>query len=419
MIAIRKSPASFRDPSGFVFHRGTVLYRQVNHAYRGHYDQLVGSGLYRSLVDAGLLIPHEEVDPAEAGAGEAGASRGPRAAYKVLRPVRVPFISYPYEWSFSQLRDAAALTLEVQRHALGFGMALKDASAYNVQFKDGRPIFVDTLSFEVVSRGRALGRVPAVLPALPRAPGPDELDRRPAQPARADQHRRDPAGPGEHAAAVAVVAAALRCCSTSTSTPAMQAACADRPAKPPGAGGRGFSRRSLLGLIDHLGSAVRRLRRRPSGAGWADYYRKYDLFRRRPRPQGADRRRLPRPGRAGDGLGPRGQHGPLQQGRGGQGDRDGLVRCGPRLRRAELSDRPAARGHEGPPAAARPGEPQPLGRLALPRAGLGHRAGARRRRAGPRPDPSPGLLRPPPPGGRRRILQPGRPLARRRVRPGG
>jgi hypothetical protein len=65
----------------------------------------------------------------------------------------VPFVSYPYEWCFSALKDAAMLTLAVHKRALKFGMALKDASAYNVQFPAGKPVFIDTLSFEAFREG--------------------------------------------------------------------------------------------------------------------------------------------------------------------------------------------------------------------------------------------------------------------------
>ena len=60
----------------------------------------------------------------------------------------------PYEWSFSQLKDAARLTLRIQRLALKYGMWLKDASAYNVQFENGKPVFIDTLSFECLPEGQ-------------------------------------------------------------------------------------------------------------------------------------------------------------------------------------------------------------------------------------------------------------------------
>ena len=135
---------SFRDPSGFVFERTGVLYRQVNAAYRPHFERLVDSGLLESLQRDNLLIGHDEV---EAAIGEDGA-------YKVLRPLRVPFVSYPFEWCFSQLKDAALLTLDVQVRALSAGMSLKDASAYNVQFVGGRPVLIDTLSFEQHEDGR-------------------------------------------------------------------------------------------------------------------------------------------------------------------------------------------------------------------------------------------------------------------------
>jgi hypothetical protein len=136
--------ASFRDPSGFVFERDGVLYRQINRSYGPHYDQLMSSGLYAELNGSGLLIPHEEVAKIDSPDGD---------PYLTIRPQRVAFVSYPYEWCFSQLRDAALATLRVQRAALRFGMTLKDASAYNIQFHEGRPTLIDTLSFEEYREG--------------------------------------------------------------------------------------------------------------------------------------------------------------------------------------------------------------------------------------------------------------------------
>lgn len=131
-------PASFRDPSGFLFQQDGVIYRQVNLIYKGDYDHLMESGLYRALVDDNLLIPHEEVDI---------EPLAPELAYKIIKPKPIPFISYPYEWCFSQLKDAALTTLKIQKKALDFGMTLRDCSSYNIQFKNGRPLFIDTLSF--------------------------------------------------------------------------------------------------------------------------------------------------------------------------------------------------------------------------------------------------------------------------------
>lgn len=137
--------ASFRDPSGFLFSQDGVLYRQVNRRYESEYVRLMESGLYEKLVKAGLLIPHIEADqePAER-----------EAAFKVLQPERVPFISYPYEWSFGQWKDAALATLSIQKRALKLGISLKDASAYNIQFVRGKAALIDTLSFEMYQEGQ-------------------------------------------------------------------------------------------------------------------------------------------------------------------------------------------------------------------------------------------------------------------------
>ena len=136
--------ASFRDPSGFVFEREGVLYRQVNRSYAADYDRLLSSGLYDALVERGLLVAHDEVSVAPTGRGD---------PYRIIQPRRLPFFSYPYEWCFGELKDAALATLEIQQVALDFGMTLKDASAYNVQIDQGRPIFIDTLSFEEYREG--------------------------------------------------------------------------------------------------------------------------------------------------------------------------------------------------------------------------------------------------------------------------
>ena len=137
--------ASFRDPNGFLFSQGGILYRQVNHKYEREYARLMESGLYAKLVKAGLLIPHQEADQAAADA---------KTSFKVIQPERVPFISYPYEWSFSQLKDAALATLSIQRRALKQDMSLKDASAYNIQFVRGKATLIDTLSFEMYNEGQ-------------------------------------------------------------------------------------------------------------------------------------------------------------------------------------------------------------------------------------------------------------------------
>ena len=132
--------SSFRDPSGFLFFDNGTLFRSVRRLYQQNYDHLIQSGLYNILVANDLLIPHKEVyHPAE----------NRNNTYKIIRPEIVPFISYPYEWCFSQLKDAALAMIRIQKQALDFNMVLKDAGAYNIQFFKGKPILIDTLSFEI------------------------------------------------------------------------------------------------------------------------------------------------------------------------------------------------------------------------------------------------------------------------------
>lgn len=142
--ANQNEPASFRDPSGFLFYQEGVLYRQINPHGIQDYHQLMDSGLYADLIQAGLLIPHTEVT-------EKVPPSQPQAL--VIQPERIPFISYPYEWCFSQLKEAALTTLQIELRALQHGMSLKDSSAYNIQFFHGKPVLIDTLSFEPYREG--------------------------------------------------------------------------------------------------------------------------------------------------------------------------------------------------------------------------------------------------------------------------
>jgi len=137
-VDIQKVSGSFRDPSGFVFSYKDQLYRQVNLSYKDDYDLLMGSGLYADLTQRGWLVKHQEA---------ANLPLRSDAGYKIIQPAPIRFISFPYEWCFSQLKDAALLTLDIQQKALQHGMVLKDASAYNIQFDQGRPVLIDTLSF--------------------------------------------------------------------------------------------------------------------------------------------------------------------------------------------------------------------------------------------------------------------------------
>jgi hypothetical protein len=131
--------SSFRDPSGFVFSKEGKIYRHINQSYIKFYNKLMNSGLYQELVKEQYLVTHEEIKRSD--------------KQIIIKPLQLSLILYPYEWSFSQLKAAAILTLKVQLLALRYGMSLKDATAYNIQFIGSQPVFIDTLSFEPTQDG--------------------------------------------------------------------------------------------------------------------------------------------------------------------------------------------------------------------------------------------------------------------------
>ena len=250
--------SSFRDHSGFVFRDEGVLFRQVSEPYRPHWQALHETGLAKDLQSEGLLIDHEEVDFDRA--------EHP-AAISLIRPVPVPFISYPYEWCFSELKDAALCTLAIQKRALAKGMILKDASAYNIQFQKGGPVLIDSLSFEVYEAGQPwrayrqfcrhflapLALMAKVFPEMGLLMRPF-LDGVPLGLAANALPFRSRFSPG--------LAIHLF----------LHAKAEEKSGDASSKGESRVSNAGLLGLIDSLESTVRGLNWQPKGTIWADYY---------------------------------------------------------------------------------------------------------------------------------------------------
>jgi len=247
--------SSFRDNAGFVFWEDGRLYRQINEPYRRTWEALLASGLLEDLQADGQLISHS-----------VESAHGVPDVVGRLLPEQIPLITYPYEWCFSQLKDAALLTLEIQKRALARGFSLKDASAYNVQFLRAKPVFIDTLSFEEYEEGKAwvgyrqfcrhflapLALIAKVHPDFGRMAAA-HIDGLPLD----------------------LASQALPAVTKFNSGLAIHLHLHSRAESRPGEGSAKsahVSKTGLLGLIDSLERTVQGLDWKPEGTVWADYY---------------------------------------------------------------------------------------------------------------------------------------------------
>ena len=144
--ASQRQASSFRDPSGYVFSREGALFRAIGGDCCQTLSRLKENGLMGRLIGRGEVIPTEWVDPGSP--LHSDLCRENPGFDHFLKHERLSRLAFPYEWSYSMLADAALLTLDLQLELLGEGVALKDATAYNVQFRRGRPVFIDLGSFE-------------------------------------------------------------------------------------------------------------------------------------------------------------------------------------------------------------------------------------------------------------------------------
>ncbi len=137
---------SFRDPGGRVFESDGVIHRTLDTRALANWQRLSTTTFFAEAVGRGDIVGTELADPSLS-AGVPGEWAG------VLRHDRIPVISYPYEWTFSMLRAAALLQLDLLAAALEEDMILKDSTPYNVQWRGSKPVFIDVGSFEPLEEG--------------------------------------------------------------------------------------------------------------------------------------------------------------------------------------------------------------------------------------------------------------------------
>jgi SAM-dependent methyltransferase len=136
-------PGSFRDPSSTVYYQDREVLRGLSGNAVRDYGLLANTRFFAKAQQQGHIVS------TDVAADELNA-----LGYElVLRHEKIPFVSYPYEWTFSQLRAAALLHLDLLLEALDEGLTMKDGYAYNVQFRGAAPVFIDIPSFEKATGG--------------------------------------------------------------------------------------------------------------------------------------------------------------------------------------------------------------------------------------------------------------------------
>jgi len=145
---INIEPGSFRDRNGRIYYHNGEIYRAISKQALDEWNLLTSTKFFSKAIAEGTIVRTERVD----------AANVPDPALltewaAVLKHELIPFVSYPYEWSFGMLKDAALLQLDLLEKALGENMTLKDATSYNIQWKGAKPVFIDVPSFEKLLPG--------------------------------------------------------------------------------------------------------------------------------------------------------------------------------------------------------------------------------------------------------------------------
>jgi len=142
---ISRIAGSYRDPGGNVYEIDNHIYRSVNSSNKEIYETMRSDKILERCIAEELIIETREID-------DNSLSSKLGAAY-ILQHEKIPYISYPYEWSFDQLKSAALHHIKLHKYLLGGEYTLSDASAYNIQFRGSKPVFIDVLSIVPYKEG--------------------------------------------------------------------------------------------------------------------------------------------------------------------------------------------------------------------------------------------------------------------------
>ena len=140
---MRAEPGSFRDRQSRVFYENGEVLRSLSSEALADWELLSGSDVFARFSEARRLVATELIVGSEFDGRWSG----------LLRHERIPFVSYPYEWTFGMLKDAALLELDLVLAALDEGLILKDGTPFNVQWRGATPVFIDVGSFTRLTQG--------------------------------------------------------------------------------------------------------------------------------------------------------------------------------------------------------------------------------------------------------------------------
>jgi len=147
-VPLNFEPGSFRDRTSRVFLADGRVYRTLNSEALAAWRRVSGESFFQEMMTSGRIVHSAEVSIDGFARLEL-----PSDVAGILEHERIPFVSYPYEWSFGMLREAALLHLQILPRAIRSGLILKDASPYNVQFRGTKPVFIDLGSFTELAPG--------------------------------------------------------------------------------------------------------------------------------------------------------------------------------------------------------------------------------------------------------------------------
>lgn len=146
MTMLATKPFSFRDPNGQIYRYQQRILRRIAPSAVNEFHDLRQCGFIQQLIQSQRLLPESLIAP---------PSELVQSEQELwLEHPPLPFISYPYEWTFSALKNAAVFQLELLQDALQNNIILSDASAYNIQFIGAQPVFIDHLSFRRYESGQ-------------------------------------------------------------------------------------------------------------------------------------------------------------------------------------------------------------------------------------------------------------------------